>query len=201
MDRDDLEGVLAFIKRAENLKNTFRFSFTSTGKRESSAEHSWRLCLLVLLFSDALPDLDLEKCFKLAVVHDLAEAVCGDIPAIYQEDNGKKSAMELAALTDMTRPLPGTLGQAILALWQEYDQAATEEARYVKALDKIETLVQHNQGRNPPDFNYAFNLAYGVEATNKIAVLKKLRTMIDEETARKAGISACSLFRSQVISN
>lgn len=177
-----MEGVLAFIKRAENLKNTFRLSFTTTGKRESSAEHSWRLCLLVLLFGGSFPGLNLEKCFKLAVVHDLAEAVCGDTPAVCREQHKAKAAVERQALEEIIQPLPEALGREVADLWREYEGATTAEARYVKALDKLETLIQHNQGLNPPDFDYAFNLGYGLDATGTSDIFAALRTLIDDET-------------------
>lgn len=182
MEAGEMEGILAFIKRAENLKNTLRHSFTSAGRGESAAEHSWRLCLLVMAFANALPGLDIEKCLKLAVIHDLAEAVCGDTPAINQDKSKNKSRMEEAALIDMLQPLQDKAKKDFLGLWREYEQACTPEAVFVKALDKIETLIQHNQGVNPQDFNYAFNLTYGLDATNKLDVTAKLRQILDEET-------------------
>ena len=78
------QGILACIKSAENLKNTLRASFTSNGRPESAAEHSWRLCLLVMACAPLYPALRVEKLLKLAVLHDLGEAVCGDVPATRQ---------------------------------------------------------------------------------------------------------------------
>ena len=182
MDVSAMKGLLAFIKRAENLKNTCRFSFTSTGGRESAAEHSWRLCLLIMTCAGSVPGLDLEKCLKMAVIHDLAEAECGDTPAIYQDNHAAKAGVEEQALRELTAPLSAPLQTELLELWKEYESAATREAVFVKALDKLETLIQHNQGRNPPDFDYAFNLSYGAKWTNAIDVCAKLRTMIDADT-------------------
>lgn len=184
MDYSTLQGVLAFIKRAENLKSTFRLSFTATGKKESSAEHSWRLCLLVMLFADNFPEMSIEKCFKMAVIHDLAEAVCGDTPAIHQDKHNDKAIVEQQALVEMLQPLPARLQQEIAELWDEYTHAATAEAAYVKALDKIETLIQHNQGSNPPDFDYTFNLTYGLEYTDKFPLIAQLRALLDDETQK-----------------
>ena len=56
---------------------------------------------------------------------------------------------------------------------------------YVKALDKAETIIQHNQGRNPEDFDYRFNLGYGKEYFDGSGFLRELRTLLDEETAAK----------------
>lgn len=186
MDATEAQGILAFIKRAENLKNTLRFSFTSEGKTETTAEHSWRLCLLIMVCGRSQPDLDLEKCLKMAVIHDLAEAVCGDTPAIFTERHKDKAPAERAALALILEPLPEEARQEITALWEEYECAASEEAIFVKALDKLETLIQHNQGRNPAGFDYSFNLTYGLEATGKADCAARLRVLVDAETKARA---------------
>jgi putative hydrolase of HD superfamily len=76
--------------------------------------------------------------------------------------------------------------QEIIALWDEYEAAASSEAQVAKALDKLETLLQHNQGANPPDFDYAFNLEYGRKFTDAVPFAAELRAIIDAETAQKA---------------
>ncbi len=182
MEHDAIEGILTFIKRAENLKNTFRHSFTSTGRRESSAEHSWRLCLLVMICVGLSPGLNLERCLKLAVLHDLPEAVCGDTPAICLEAHGEKNLVEKEALADLVKSLPERMRDEIFGLWEEYAAASTDEAKFVKALDKLETLIQHNQGLNSPDFDYGFNLAYGANWTDLFEVSVAIRRMVDDET-------------------
>ena len=69
-------------------------------------------------------------------------------------------------------------------LWEEYEACRTPEARLVKALDKAETILQHNQGMNPPDFDYAFNLSYGAEYFRSDKVLQRLRSLLDIDTRR-----------------
>ena len=96
---------------------------------------------------------------QLCVVHDLGEALGGDVPAIVRDAHPDKSAR--APRPVATGPQPGPGGARALALWDEYEAAATPEARAVKALDKMETILQHSQGDNPPDFDYGFNLTYG----------------------------------------
>lgn len=182
MDCNALEGILAFIKKAENLKNTLRYSFTSNGSQESSAEHSWRLSLLVMMCAGSFPGLDLEKALKLAIIHDLPEAICGDTPAIHQEKYETKISRERNALVQIVQSLTPKTQNYIIELWEEYERAETEEAKYVKSLDKLETLIQHNQGINPAEFNYAFNITYGNELVEKNEILSRLKQMIDVET-------------------
>jgi len=183
---DELIGRITFIQEAERLKNVLRSAHTSTGRHESTAEHTWRLCLMAITFADKLGTIDLAKVLKLCIVHDLGEAIHGDIPAIEQVNADDKSARERQDLQEISKSLPQFLQDEILGLWEDYEHAASREARIVKALDKLETIIQHNQGANPPDFDYAFNLDYGKKQTGAEPLLAEIRAIIDEDTKRNA---------------
>ncbi|MDM0008069.1 HD domain-containing protein [Variovorax sp. J22G73] len=191
MNTETLKGKLAFLREAEKLKDVLRSGHTSSGRAESTAEHSWRLCLMAMAFAEELAPLDLLKVLKLCVVHDLGEAINGDIPAISQAAHPDKSARERHDLLTLMAPLQprgepslGLHGE-LLALWDEYDAAATPEAQAVKALDKLETMLQHNQGANPADFDYAFNLGYGRKHTGTTPLFSALRELVDADTRRR----------------
>ncbi len=181
-----LVGIIAFMRKAENLKNTLRSAHTSQGRQESSAEHSWRLGLLALVMGGFFEGADMLRLLQLALVHDLGEAVSGDIPAVLQDGAPDKQEQERQGLCELCADLPSPLQAQMLALWDEYEAAATPEARVIKALDKMETIAQHNQGRNPPAFDYAFNLAYGQEYMDFHPSLRQLRDMLDKETKMRA---------------
>lgn len=185
---DELIGRLRFIQESERLKDVLRSAHTSSGRRESTAEHSWRLCLMALTFADRLGSIDLAKLFKICIVHDLGEALHGDVPAVDQAGSALKSAREKQDLQAISKTLPPALQDEILALWEDYEHAVSKEARIVKALDKLETIIQHNQGANPPDFDYAFNLHYGRSHTDAASepVLAAIRALVDEDTRRHA---------------
>ena len=182
----ELMGRIRFIQEAERLKSVLRSGFTSSGRPESTAEHSWRLCLLAMTFADQLGPLDMTKVLQLCVIHDLGEAIAGDVPAINQHLDPGKSERERRDLQTLTQTLPAALQAEILALWEEYEAAQSAEARVVKGLDKLETIIQHNQGANPPDFDYAFNLAYGQRYTAADPVLAQIRALVDQDTLRRA---------------
>jgi putative hydrolases of HD superfamily len=186
MGTPDLNGRLAFIQRAEQLKDTLRSAHSSSGRRESTAEHTWRLCLLAMTMQDLLGPLDFERVLKLCVVHDLGEAISGDIPATMQSNAQDKSERERRDLIELSKTLPAPLQAELLALWEEYEHASSLEARVVKALDKIETIVQHNQGANPPGFDHAFNLGYGHQHAAVHPAIAALRALVDEQTRRNA---------------
>jgi putative hydrolase of HD superfamily len=171
MSTDDLDGILAFLRAAERLKTVTRSGWTSTGQPESVAEHTWRLCLMAMVLYGRAPGIDLARLLRMCLVHDLGEAIRGDVPAPAQAAPGAKSA---------------ALREEIVALWDEYEAAVSVEARLAKGLDKLETILQHTQGMNPADFDYGFNLGYGRRFTEGDPVLAALRDRLDEATRRRA---------------
>jgi putative hydrolase of HD superfamily len=186
MQPEELEGILRFLRSAEKLKTVTRSGWTSVGEPESVAEHTWRLCLMAMLLYGQSNDVDFARLLKMCLIHDLGEAIRGDIPAPAQGGSSDKADAERADLLVLIEPL-SSAGQAeILELWDEYDGATSREARLAKGLDKLETILQHTQGRNPANFDYGFNLEYGQRYTGADPVLAALRVRLDEETARRA---------------
>ena len=188
----DLDGVLAFLRAAEGLKTHVRSAHTSDGRAESVAAHSWRVCLFALVLAPSVPGVDLGRLLAMCVVHDLGEALGGDVPAPEQarrlaaDPGAGKAEAERADLLALLAPLPPATRDTLAGLWEEYEAAATPEARLAKALDKLETLLQHVQGRNPPGFDYRFNLGYGRRYTEGPPLVAELRARLDVETERRA---------------
>lgn len=187
MSTNDLARILDFLRAAESLKTATRSGWTTAGQPESVAEHTWRLCLMAMVLRPEFPDVDLEKLLKICIVHDLGEAIGGDIPAPEQARRGTaKSDDERRDLLQLLQPLPQAQQAEILGLWDEYESAASPEARLAKGLDKLETILQHTQGTNPPDFDYRFNIGYGRQHTDHHPVLLELRRILDEATESRA---------------
>ena len=182
MDAARLRGIVEFIQAAEKLKDTLRSGLTSKGRPESVAEHSWRLCLMVILFGRELTGYDLCRLLKLCVVHDLGEAISGDVPANRQGDDPHRAERERSDLLALCAPLPEDLRADMIALWDEYSAGETPEAILAKGFDKLETLLQHVAGPSAAQIDYAFNLTYGLEQTGKHPLLTQLRALVDEET-------------------
>lgn len=193
METTELVGLLDFLRAAERLKSTYRSAHTAAGERESVAEHSWRLCLMAMLVASEFPDVDLARLLRICIVHDLGEALGGDIPAPEQERMAAagvtKAGDERRDLLTLVEPLDPTRRAEILALWDEYEAALSPEAQLAKALDKLETILQHTQGANPPDFDHRFNLGYARAATAGHPLIVQLRAILDAETARLAALS------------
>lgn len=179
---DELNQQLNFIKQAEGLKSVLREAWTSTGRRESTAEHSWRLALLAGLLAPSF-GVDTEKVLMMCLIHDLGELYLGDISAVSKPDESAKHAAEKRDVQRVLTLLPARQGAQLLALWEEYNENKTAEARLVKALDKAETIIQHNQGKNPSNFDYPFNLDYGKPYFSSDPLLLRLRELLDADTA------------------
>jgi putative hydrolase of HD superfamily len=79
-----------------------------------------------------------------------------------------------------------------MALWDEYAALETPESRLAKGLDRLETVLTHVQGANPPDFDHGFNLSYGRALTDAHPLIAALRAPLDAETARLAATAAGS---------
>src|SRR5215471_3620339 len=127
MDAAELPGVLAFLRSAERLKSTTRTGYTSTGQQESVAEHTWRLCLMALVLRQAFPEVDFAKLVKICIIHDLGEAVHGDVSAPEQARRAAagatagKAEQERRDLLELLTPLPDAVRDEISALWDEYE--------------------------------------------------------------------------------
>ena len=192
MTEAELKGLLEFLRDAERLKTVTRSAFTSTGQVESVAEHSWRLALMAMLVAPEFPDVDASRLVRMCLVHDLGEAIGGDIPAPEQARRRAggavegKSAAERRDLLTLVQPLPQSLRDEVVGLWDEYESAETPTAKLAKALDKLETILQHTQGTNPPGFDYRFNLGYGREHTERPPLIAAIREILDRATEDRA---------------
>ncbi|GAL28555.1 HMP-PP hydrolase (pyridoxal phosphatase) Cof [Vibrio variabilis] len=125
---------------------------------------------MVMMFAEQYDQIDTLKLLKMCIIHDLGEAISGDIAATDQVEGTNKGEQERKDLLTLLNPLPEQLREEIVMLWDDYENASSEEAKLAKAFDKIETLLQHTQGENPKDFNYGFNLPTVKNTQTKIVL-------------------------------
>lgn len=147
--KDQLSRILDVLHIAERLKHEMRHSWLTNGHQESVAEHTWRVALMVMMVAPSLDQaVDIEKCLKLALIHDLAEAETGDIPVFENQQQDRKLAKyynEQRAMLHIKSMLDEEVGQQIYELWEEYERQECYEAKFVRALDKLEAQLQHNE--------------------------------------------------------
>ena len=126
----------------ERLKDATRHCYTSKGRHESVAEHSWLMTLMAFFIRYEFPDADMDKVIKMCIIHDLGEAFTGDIPTFEKTKTDEKTEEKL--LFDWVKTLPQNYADEMLGLYKEMEERKTTEAKIYKAIDALEALVQHN---------------------------------------------------------
>ena len=177
--------LLRVLHIAERLKDELRHCETSKGRRESVAEHSWRLALMALFMKDEFPSLDMDKVVKMCLIHDLGECFTGDIPTFLKSESDEKK--EDCALADWVASLPEPYCGELAGLYAEMGALQTQEAKLYKALDKLEAVVQHNESdiRSWEPLEYDLNRTYAYDAVAFSPYLTALREAIRADTEEK----------------
>ena len=179
------KDLLSALHVAERLKDTTRHCYTSGGRHESVAEHSWRLCLMSFFIRDEFPEADMDKVMRMCAIHDLGEAFTGDIPTFLktQADTDTEERLLLAWVDS----LPSPVREEMHALYDEMEALETIEARIYKAFDNLEAVIQHNESDlstwEPRE--YELNLTYGDDKVAFSPYLTALRAAIRAETEEK----------------
>ena len=136
---------LQILSVAEKLKCNTRHCYTSTGRHESVAEHSWRLALMAMLISgeEEFRSADMNRVIRMCLIHDLGEAFTGDSPAFDKSSSHEKT--EEQAYDQWVEGFPESQKKEFQELLREMKELKTTEAKIYKALDKLEALIQHNE--------------------------------------------------------
>ncbi|KAH6805431.1 Metal-dependent phosphohydrolase [Perilla frutescens var. hirtella] len=137
-------AAIDFLTLCHRLKSTKRKGWLNHGIKgpESIADHMYRMSLMALI-ADEVPGINRERCIKIAIVHDIAEAIVGDITPSDGVPKQEKSRMEQEALDEMCKVLGGGMrAEEIQELWQEYETNSSLEANLVKDFDKVEMILQ-----------------------------------------------------------
>ena len=146
MKKNNIKKLFDLLRITEKLKRTKRWLNTKTMRRkESTADHSWNLAFFTMVASSELElDIDVNRSIKIALVHDLVEAIAGDTDAslifLGKKTREEKQKAEINAMEKISEIAPPKTARVIQNLWQEYEDAITPEAKFVKALDKIEGI-------------------------------------------------------------
>ena len=177
--------LIDFLGIIEKLKCNTRHSWTSSGRQESVAEHSWRTAVMALLVADEFPDTDVNKVVKMCLIHDFGEAVTGDIPSFLKTDQDEEK--EALAIDHLLRSLPDSLQSEFRQLFDEISQLSTAEAKLFKALDNLELLISHNEASLDTwiPLEYTSSLTYGIENTAFSDYLITLREVVKTDAIRK----------------
>jgi len=146
IDNERLSGQMAFLVEIDKLKTVLRQTFLIDGsRRENSAEHSWHVSLMAVLMAEHAdaPALDLSRVVRMLLLHDLVEIDAGDTFAYDTHGYEDKEEREKAAARRLFGMLPTDQREEWMALWREFEDGETPEAKYAAALDRLQPVI-HN---------------------------------------------------------
>jgi putative hydrolase of HD superfamily len=139
-----LARQIQFIVEVDKLKDIYRQTvLIHSGRAENDAEHSWHLCLLVIVLAEHanLPNLDLLRILKMLIIHDLVEIDAGDTFAYDTQRMADQYAREAEAAERIFGLLPDDQTREFRALWEEFEAKETAEARFATAVDRFQPVL------------------------------------------------------------
>jgi putative hydrolase of HD superfamily len=186
-----IKSILKVLELAERLKFELRHSYTSSGRQESVAEHTWRMSLMAVLIEPLLKQkVDTTRLLKMIIIHDLVEAEATDISALDVLRNPEikldKIEREKKAIENLRLALRDTNGQEIYDLFYEFEDKETYESKVANALDKLEVQLQHNHADFSTweeieyDMTYMINKYVSFDPT-----IFELKTQIENQSTEK----------------
>lgn len=179
------EELLSILSVAGRLKTTLRHCDLNAERKESVAEHSFRLCLAAMLLRDEFPGTDIDRVIKMCIIHDLGEAFTGDIPTFLKTKSDERTEKE--EFYNWVNGFPEAQKNEFMSLLNEMEEMKTDEARLFKALDKLEAVISHNESDISswlPN-EYELQLTYGSREVEFSSYLRELKNTIDNRTREK----------------
>ncbi|MEM6794379.1 MAG: HD domain-containing protein [Acidobacteriota bacterium] len=183
-------SILPLLLELQNLDRVPRLGYSLRGVTdpESVAEHAFHVVFLVWALAGREPQLDRARAVEIALVHDLAEVRFGDLPktAAHYLPVGAKASAERAALGDLLRPVISQRENAV-ELLDEYQGGASEEARFVKACDRLQLVIKafaYHQAGNGRVEEFIAGLE-GFDAGGFASLEGVVRELIREKSASK----------------
>lgn len=181
------QQILTFMHEMEQLKKEMRHSWLSNGRHESVAEHVWRLSLLTMLVSPHLDnEVNLLHLLKMCIAHDISEAYVGDVPS-FSSTRVAHHTVEEQAMEAFRDRFSSNQAQELFDLWIEYEHQATYESKVLKALDKLEMRIQHNESDIKTWSDIEYPLCF-YEATVRCefdSFLKEFNALVENESKEK----------------
>lgn len=143
MQLTTLERQLNFLREIDRLKTVLRQSpLLDASRKENSAEHSWHLAMYALVLSEyACGTVDTNRVMRMLLLHDVVEIDVGDFPIHGGSSAELQAEQEAKAATRLFGLLPRQQANEFLSLWQEFELAETEDAKFAKALDRFQPLL------------------------------------------------------------
>ena len=164
MDAQQLLQQIAFIKEIDKIKYILRKTkLINSDRCENDAEHSWHLAMMtIVLANHADRPIDVLKVVKMVLIHDIVEIDAGDVFIYSTTQNHSNTENELRAAKRIFGLLPQQQADELIALWLEFEAGETNEAKFAKAMDRLEPLLQNssNNGGTWREFDVDYQQVY-----------------------------------------
>jgi len=138
-----LRAQLTFLVEVDRLKTVLRQSpLAAADRRENDAEHSWHLAMMVAVLAEHSDEpIDTGHTVELVLLHDLVEIYAGDTPLYDTAAGAGQYEREAAAAGELFALLPADQARRMRDLWEEFEERRTPEARFAKAMDRLQPLL------------------------------------------------------------
>lgn len=142
---EKINQLLKFTAEVDKMTSILRRTLLVDGsRRENDAEHSWHIALMCMLFKDYAPEgTDISRAVQMCIIHDLIEIYAGDTFAYDESANQTKAEREEKAAEKLFSQLPENLKNEFCALWKEFDEMETPDAKYAASMDRLQPFL-HN---------------------------------------------------------
>ena len=164
MTPDQLLQQINFIKEIDKIKYIQRKTkLFHSDRPENDAEHSWHLAMMTIVLAEHSDvPVDVLKVLKMVLIHDIVEIDAGDTFIYDTQKNHSNTENELKAAKRIFGLLPDEQANELIAIWQEFEAGETPEARFAKAMDRIEPLLQNtsNNGGTWREFDVDYSKVF-----------------------------------------
>lgn len=164
MQTDDLLKQIAFIKEIDKLKYIQRKTrLFNSDRHENDAEHSWHLAMMTIVLAEhSDKPIDVLKVLKMVLIHDIVEIDAGDTFIYDTTKNHTNTAEELTAAKRIFGLLPEKQAKEFIAVWIEFEEGVTDEAKFARSMDRLEPLLQNasNNGGTWAEFDVPYQKVY-----------------------------------------
>ncbi|MBC3789359.1 HD domain-containing protein [Spirosoma utsteinense] len=164
MQASQLLKQIEFIKQVDKLKYIQRKTrLFNSDRNENDAEHSWHLAVMAIILAEhANVSVDVLKVVKMLLIHDIVEIDAGDTFIYDTQKSHDNTAEERIAAERIFGLLPADQAHELLAIWEEFEERKTDEAKFARAMDRLEPLLQNvsNNGGTWREFKVGFDQVY-----------------------------------------
>lgn len=143
MENKRLDKQMEFIREIDKEKKIGRQTYLSDASRkENDAEHAWHMAIMTYLLAEyANEEIDVLKTIMMLLIHDLVEIDAGDTYAYDESGKATQRERELKAADRIFSLLPKEQGQKLRALWDEFEERETAEAKFARTMDNIQPMM------------------------------------------------------------